>query len=95
VAIVGADGLVTGQSEGDTWVVASIGAPVDSILVTVQMRGAITIAFDEGVFLDLFFHQIPPEHMDALRATLEVVAEFRDRVLPYHELYPVWARSVF
>jgi hypothetical protein len=29
------------------------------------------------------------------RETLAVVDEFRDRVLPYHELYPVYARSVY
>ena len=50
---------------------------------------------DEGAFLDLFFHHLPPGNVDAFRATLAVVDEFRERVLPYHELYPAFARSVF
>ena len=40
-------------------------------------------------------HMIPPQNVADLRATLEVLDEFRERVLPYHELYPIWARSVF
>ncbi len=48
VATVATDGLVTGQSAGATYVVASMPSSTDSILVTVVMRGAITLTFDDG-----------------------------------------------
>ena len=48
VATVATDGLVTGQSAGATYVVASMPSSTDSILVTVIMRGAITLTFDDG-----------------------------------------------
>jgi hypothetical protein len=48
VAIVASDGLVTGVGAGSTYVTASFAAPSDSILVTVTMRGAITVTFDDG-----------------------------------------------
>lgn len=59
------------------------------------LRAVLQRTRDEGAFVDLFFHQVPPEDVDALRAVLTVVAEFRDRVLPYDRLYPVWARAVY
>ncbi len=49
---------------------------------------------DEGRFLDVLFHQIPPANVPALRETLTIIDTFRDRVLPYHELYPKFARVV-
>jgi len=58
VATVAADGLVTGQTAGATYVVATMPASVDSILVTVAMRGAITITFDDG-FLTAFTNAWP------------------------------------
>ncbi len=60
-----------------------------------RLRALLQRTADEGAFLDLFFHHLPPENIDALRATLAVVNEFRERVLPYHELYPRFARSVY
>ncbi len=60
-----------------------------------RLRTLLQRTADEGAFLDVYFHMIPPENVAALRATLEVLDEFRERVLPYHELYPIWARSVF
>ena len=48
LAMRDADGVVTATGEGSVWVVASLGAPSDSILVTVQRRGAITVTFDDG-----------------------------------------------
>lgn len=48
VATVSVDGLVTGQTAGTTYVVAAMPSSTDSILVTVAMRGAITITFDDG-----------------------------------------------
>jgi hypothetical protein len=49
----------------------------------------------EGVFLDVFFHHLQPADVDAFRQTLAIIDEFRDRVLPYRQLYPKYARSVF
>jgi uncharacterized protein YjdB len=60
-----------------------------------RLRALLQRTADEGAFLDVYFHHLPPENVDALRATLAVVDEFRERVLPYHELYPRFARSVF
>ena len=60
-----------------------------------RLRALLQRTADEGAFLDVYFHKMLPGNVDALRATLEVLAEFEDRVLPYHELYPLWARPVF
>jgi hypothetical protein len=60
-----------------------------------RLRALLQRTADEGAFLDVFFHHLPPENVAALRATLAVVDEFRERVLPYHELYPRFARSVY
>ncbi len=60
-----------------------------------RLRALLQRTADEGAFLDVFFHHLPPENVEALRATLAVVDEFRERVLPYHELYPRFARSVY
>jgi len=60
-----------------------------------RLRALLQRTADEGAFLDVFWHHLPPENVDALRATLAVVDEFRERVLPYHELYPRFARSVY
>ena len=49
---------------------------------------------DEGRFLDVYLHHLPAENMDEYRAMLAVLDEFRERVLPYHELYPRFARTV-
>jgi hypothetical protein len=59
-----------------------------------RLRAMLQRTRDEGRFLDVFFHQVPTASVDALRETLAVVDEFRDRVLPYHELYPELARTV-
>lgn len=60
-----------------------------------RLRTLLQRTADEGAFLDVVFHQVPPENQAALRATLEIVDDFRDRVLPYHELFPVFARSIY
>jgi peptidoglycan/xylan/chitin deacetylase (PgdA/CDA1 family) len=60
-----------------------------------RLRALLQRTADEGAFLDVFFHHLPPANVDALRATLAVLDEFRERVLPYHELYPRFARSVY
>jgi hypothetical protein len=60
-----------------------------------RLRALLQRTRDEGRFLDVFFHQVPTANVDALRETLAVIDEFRDRVLPYHELYPELARTVY
>ncbi len=42
----------------------------------------------------MYLHHLPPENVPAFREMLVVIDEFRERVLPYHELYPTFARSV-
>lgn len=59
------------------------------------LRSLMQRAVDEGAFLDLFFHQIPPETVADFRAFLNDLDAFRDRVLPYHELFPPEPRAVY
>lgn len=59
-----------------------------------RLRALLQRTSDEGVFVDLFFHGVPPENVAALRQALGVVSEFRDRVLPYHELFPETPREI-
>ncbi|MEM7417009.1 MAG: Ig-like domain-containing protein [Gemmatimonadota bacterium] len=58
------------------------------------LRDMLQRTADEGRFLDVLFHQIPAGNVAAMRATLEIIEEFRERVLPYHELFPIFARTV-
>jgi hypothetical protein len=59
-----------------------------------RLRQMLQRTVDEGVFLDVFFHWLDAADVDAFRQTLAVIDEFRDRVLPYRQLYPEHARSV-
>jgi len=59
-----------------------------------RLRALLQRTVDEGRFVDLFFHEVPPENVPALRETLAILGEFRDRVLPYAALYPAYARTV-
>jgi peptidoglycan/xylan/chitin deacetylase (PgdA/CDA1 family) len=59
-----------------------------------RLRALLQRAAGEGAFLDVFFHNIPPANVADLAATLAVIDEFGERVLPYRELYPRFARSV-
>ena len=59
------------------------------------LRELLQRTVDEGAFLDVFFHHVPDLNVTEFQLTLAVIDEFRDRVLPYHELYPRFARSVF
>ena len=59
-----------------------------------EVRALVQRTVEEGAFLDVFFHQVPPENVDAFRALMDILWEFRDRVLPYHELFPVTPREV-
>ncbi len=60
-----------------------------------RLRDLLQRALDEGAFIDLFFHQVPAGNAADFQATMEVVDEFRERVLTYDRLYPVFARGVF
>jgi peptidoglycan/xylan/chitin deacetylase (PgdA/CDA1 family) len=60
-----------------------------------SLRALLQRTVDEGAFVDVFFHHLLLADVDAFRETVMVIDEFRDRVLPYHELYPRFARSVF
>ena len=59
-----------------------------------RLRALLQRTVDEGVFVDIFFHKVPPENVDALRETLSVLEPFKDRVLPYHLLFPPVPREV-
>jgi len=59
------------------------------------LRALLERTADEGAFLDVFFHHLPPANVADFEATLAVLNDFRERVLPYHLLYPRFARGVF
>ncbi len=59
------------------------------------LRALLQRTVDEGAFLDVFFHHVEDVDVTSFRETVLVIDEFRDRVLPYHKLYPRFARSVF
>jgi peptidoglycan/xylan/chitin deacetylase (PgdA/CDA1 family) len=60
-----------------------------------QLRVMLQRTLDEGRFLDILFHKVPAANISGFTATLAVINDFRDRVLPYHELYPQFARPIF
>lgn len=60
-----------------------------------RLRDLLQRALDEGAFIDVFFHQIPVANVADFQAVMEVVDEFRERVLTYDQLYPIFARGVF
>ncbi|MBT8488812.1 MAG: polysaccharide deacetylase family protein [Gemmatimonadetes bacterium] len=60
-----------------------------------RLRTLLQRTLDEGAFIDLFFHQIPAANAADFQALMDVVDEFRERVLTYDQLYPVFARGVF
>lgn len=74
VVTAAADGLLTGVAEGATWVTASLDEPVDSILVTVIMRGAITVTFDDG-WLSVYDNAWPVMQELELPANVAVYTE--------------------
>lgn len=41
----------------------------------------------ERLFIDIFFHQIPPAKADSFRELVELLAEYKEWILPYHELF--------
>lgn len=59
-----------------------------------RLRDLLQRVTGEGAFVDVYFHRVPPENEPHVRATLEVLAGFGERVLPYHELFPRFARTV-
>jgi peptidoglycan/xylan/chitin deacetylase (PgdA/CDA1 family) len=69
--------------------------PYTSVEGRDRLRALLQRTVDEGVFMDLFFHHMPPERVGALRETLAILDEYRDRVMPYHELYRESARMVW
>jgi hypothetical protein len=40
-----------------------------------------------GEFVDIFFHRIPAEEAEAFAELVRILAEYKDRVRPYHELF--------
>jgi len=52
-----------------------------------RLREYLVRALQENLFVEVFFHQVPPERTPAFRETAQVFAEFADRVRPYHEWY--------
>jgi hypothetical protein len=59
-----------------------------------RLRALLQRTVEQGRFLDVYLHHLPPEDVDEYRAMLAVIGEFRERVLPYHQLYPRLARTV-
>ena len=67
--------------------------PYDTVSGRDRLRDMLQFVVDNGLFVDLFFHQVPVAQ--DFQDVMDVVNEFRDRVVPYHELYPLFARTVF
>jgi len=44
-------------------------------------------AMRAGQFVDVLFHDIPPEEFEAFKATIAALARFRSANAPYHELF--------
>jgi hypothetical protein len=40
-----------------------------------------------GEYLDIFFHRIPDEDLEAFRKLVEIMVEYRDLIRPFHELF--------
>ncbi|MDH3208266.1 MAG: Ig-like domain-containing protein [Gemmatimonadota bacterium] len=59
------------------------------------LRDILQRTADEGAFVDVFFHHLEDMYDAEFQLVMDVIDEFHDRVLPYHELYPRFARSVF
>ena len=51
-----------------------------------SLRSTLDRFLAEGRFVEVFFHRVPTEHRDAFRKTARVLAEYRERLRPYHEL---------
>lgn len=51
-----------------------------------SLRSMLDRFLGQGRFVEVFFHQVPPERREALRQTVQVLTEYRDRLRPYHEL---------
>jgi uncharacterized protein YjdB/peptidoglycan/xylan/chitin deacetylase (PgdA/CDA1 family) len=71
VATISPDGLVTAAGPGSTYMVLSVGSPTDSLLVTVSLRGAITITFDDG-FIETYNNAFPELQSRGLRGNVGV-----------------------
>lgn len=52
-----------------------------------RLREYLQRAVEDVLFLEVFFHEVPPDRMPAFRETAQILAEFGDRVRPYHEWY--------
>jgi peptidoglycan/xylan/chitin deacetylase (PgdA/CDA1 family) len=59
-----------------------------------RLRALLERTLAEGVFLDVYLHHLPLGNVQAFRDMLTVIDDFRERVLPYHELFPRFARAV-
>ena len=59
-----------------------------------RLRALLQRTVDEGAFLDVYLHHLPAGNVQAFRDMLTVINDFRERVLPYHALYPRFARAV-
>lgn len=94
--IVVPDSMVTWQP-GNPFELTGIDVeqlPYTTVAGRDQLRVMLQRTLDEGRFLDVLFHQVPPANVPDLIATLTIIADFRDRVLPYHQLYPDFARPI-
>jgi uncharacterized protein YjdB len=75
------------------------GIDADALPYTTQqgrdrLRALLQRTATEGAFLDVYLHHLPGANVQAFREMLDVIDDFRDRVLPYHALYPRFARTV-
>lgn len=63
-------------------------APFTTEAGRAALEQQISLALAEGRFVDILFHDIAAADVDAFEQTVAMLAKFKDRIRPYHELFP-------
>lgn len=63
-------------------------APFTTEAGRAALEQQITLALDDGKFVDILFHDIAAADVDAFEQTVAMLAKFKDRIRPYHEHFP-------
>jgi peptidoglycan/xylan/chitin deacetylase (PgdA/CDA1 family) len=63
-------------------------APFTTPAGRAALEQQIEVALSAGKFVDILFHDITPDQLDAFEQTIAMLARFKDQIRPYHELFP-------